>query len=220
MRTKFNAVLADWRRVKNHCRTTVGKEFTDSEPSPDFKAKLLISEHSPVRLIEVDWSWTGIKSWVATHWSRHKFEKFISTQRDDRVKDRAVSRDAIPQSAPVNFDGFANAQQLIDVFRKRLCKQAHAETREYAIDFKHALTSVEPELALMLVPNCIYRYGCPEFKPCGHFEAFRLWCDSYLEGGLDERNMLDIKTRYVLYNIFLHSSEYRTIMKLSEETKQ
>ena len=75
--TVFNFISDDWKRVKNHCRTTVGKEFTEIEPTKEFKKKLLISEHTPIRLIEVDWSWKNIKSWVATEWSRHKFEKFL-----------------------------------------------------------------------------------------------------------------------------------------------
>ena len=52
--TIFNYIAADWKRVKNHCRTTVGKEFTENEPTEEFKKKLLISEHTPIRLIEVD----------------------------------------------------------------------------------------------------------------------------------------------------------------------
>ena len=117
--TVFNAISADWKRVKNHCRTTVGKEFTENEPSVDFKNKLLISEHTPIRLIEIDWSWKGIKSWVATEWSRHKFEKFITSQRNDRQKN--YDRNEAPQKAPVNYDGYANVQNLIDAWRKRLC---------------------------------------------------------------------------------------------------
>ena len=33
--------------------------------SEDFKRKLLISEHSPIRLIEFDWSWENMPSWVS-----------------------------------------------------------------------------------------------------------------------------------------------------------
>ena len=41
-KTVFNFISADWKRIKNHCRTTVGKEFTEIDPSEDFKKKLLI----------------------------------------------------------------------------------------------------------------------------------------------------------------------------------
>jgi len=199
VKTEFNYIDADWKRVKNHCRTTVNKSATDVEPTDGFKEKLLISEHSPIRLIEFDWTWEGIKSWVATHWSRHKFEKFISTQRDDRTSN-AISRDEAPQNTPVNFDGYANAQQLIDVFRKRLCFQAARETRDLAIDFKWSLYRHEEAVANVLVPNCIYRCGCPEFKPCGHYRAFIAWAYSR---GFDRDALDNISLRYSLYNRFL-----------------
>lgn len=176
MKTEFNWLGTDWKRVKNHCRTTVNKQFTDNEPSSIFKRKLLISEHSPIRLLEVDWSWKKIKSWVSVHWTRHKHEKFVSTQRDDR-KEHEISRDDMPQGTPVDMDNYANMQQLIDIMRKRLCYQASPETRELAEDFKMSLHEIEPEMADVLVPNCIYRCGCPEFEMCKErfFFDFMKW---------------------------------------------
>ena len=121
MITRFNMfpLSETWRRVKNHCRTTDNKDFTEKNPTDTFKRKLLMSEHSPIRLLEFDWSWIGIPYWVSTEWSRHKFEKFISSQRDDRLIDD-IPRAEKPQGALVNFDGYANMQNLIDVERKRL----------------------------------------------------------------------------------------------------
>ena len=218
MKTQFNDICADWKRVKNHCRTTVNKDFTDNEPTTEFKIKLLISEHSPIRLLTVDWSWEDIYSWVATHWSRHKFEKFISTQRDDRVDGSVFgdfdpvwrdmdgkehhpykTRNDKPQGALVRFDGYANAQNLIDAFRKRLCFQASPETRELAEDFKVSLHEHEPELADVLVPNCIYRLGCPEFSMCNqrYFEIYlKRFDDKYGE----KRSLTAIRDRYDAYN--------------------
>ena len=43
---RINWISDSWVRVKNHCRTTVNKEFTDNIPSSEFKTNLLISEHS------------------------------------------------------------------------------------------------------------------------------------------------------------------------------
>ena len=31
MKTIFNAFIDDWTRVKNHCRTTDNKDFTEKE---------------------------------------------------------------------------------------------------------------------------------------------------------------------------------------------
>jgi hypothetical protein len=193
MVTKFNEFVDDWKRVKNHCRTTDNKDFTENEASNKFKKQLLISEHSPIRLLEFDWSWKGIKYWLSTEWSRHKFEKFISSQRDDRLIDE-VSRDDKPQKALVNFDGYANMQNLIDAWRKRLCHMATDEARELAEDFKIELHNTHPIEADVLVPNCIYRNSCPEFKPCGYYGKFIKYCND---------NNLPINTiqqRYDAYN--------------------
>jgi len=197
--TVFNFISNDWKRVKNHCRTTVGKEFTEIEPTQEFKKKLLISEHTPIRLIEVDWSWKNIKSWVATEWSRHKFEKFITSQRND--SQNKYDRNKAPQDTPVNYDGYANVQNLIDAWRKRLCFSATKEARELAIDFKKELAKTNPEIADVLVPNCIYRWGCPEFTPCGFFREFRVYCDFHCV--LVE----DIQERYEAYTKFLDDKE-------------
>lgn len=67
MKTKITKLNNDWVDIKNECRNTVNKEATDNVPSKEFKIKLLISEHSPIRLLEVKWRWSRIKSWVATH---------------------------------------------------------------------------------------------------------------------------------------------------------
>lgn len=213
MKTRINYISADWTRVKNHCRTTDNKEFTEKEPTEEFKRKLLISEHSPIRLLEVDWTWEQIYSWVATHWSRHKFEKFISTQRDDR-KPHDISRGEMPQNTPVNFDGYANMQNLIDSFRKRLCYCSSPETRELAEDFKTVLHETHPEMADVLVPNCIYRFGCPEFKTCGYFNKFKKYVFNnefgWHGGSFIWPDLVDISMRYDIYNQYfreMHKEE-------------
>jgi len=209
MKTRINWIGDDWTRVKNHCRTTDNKEFTEKEPTEEFKRKLLISEHSPIRLLEVDWTWEDIYSWVATHWSRHKFEKFISTQRDDRTK-HDISRNDAPQGAPVTFDGYANMQNLIDSFRKRLCFCASPETRELGEDFKVVLHENHPEMADVLVPNCIYRFGCPEFKTCGYFAKFKNYVCTHEFGWHDGSfiwpDLVSIQFRYDIYNQYFYDS--------------
>ena len=102
MKTQIIDIAGDWRGAKNACRTTVNKEHTKNEPSSKFKTDLLISEHSPVRLIRVHWFWKNIKSWVATHWSRHKWECFISTRRSDRT---GLDRGELSQDEKVDFEG-------------------------------------------------------------------------------------------------------------------
>ena len=195
MKTRINGIIGSWTNAKNKCRTTVNKGYSQYNATPEFIKALLISEHSPIRLISVDWSWSNIPYWVSTEWSRHKFEKFISTQRTDRT---GVPRDELPQGADVNFDGFANPQNLIDAWRKRLCFQATKEARDLAMDFKEQLYGYEPELSDVLVPNCVYRCGCPEFKECGFWSNFVNWA---YENGCNFHN---IESRYEAYNNYIH----------------
>lgn len=190
MRTEIIKIKGDWEEVANDCRTTVGKGDLGKEPSQEFKRKILLSEHSPIRDLIVKWRWDNIKYWISTHWARHKFEKFVKTQRTDRT---GVNRDDLPQGAKVTMTIEANSQHLIDAFRKRLCYQASSETRQYAEDFKFTLHDYEPELADVLVPNCVYRCGCPEMKTCG------LW-KHWVEKTNGEIGTSDIQKRYDLYN--------------------
>lgn len=202
MITYFNEIFDDWKRVKNHCRTTDNKDFTENEATESFKKKLLISEHSPIRLLEFDWSWKSIYYWVSTEWSRHKFEKFISTQRDDRLIDE-TPRGKKPQDALVNFDGYANMQNLIDAWRKRLCFMATKEARELAEDFKITLHKTNPLESDVLVPNCIYRMGCSEFKTCGYIKGFLNWVSKHTD---NTEWVFDIQKRYDLYNKYFYET--------------
>ena len=49
--------VTSWKRVLNAARRTIGKKPVDKEPSNSWKAKLLLAEHSPIRLLEFDWTW-------------------------------------------------------------------------------------------------------------------------------------------------------------------
>ena len=202
MKTEILKVKGDWEEVVNDCRATVGKEELGHEPSEDFKTSILIAEHSPIRDIAFKWRWPGIKSWVATHWVRHKWECFVKSQRSDRT---GVPRDDLPQAAPVDFVGEANAQHLIDTMRKRLCYQAAKETREYAFDLKKAITKCEPEIGDVLVPNCVYRCGCPEIKKCRRWEKF---LSRYYEMFGSDAEKLSIEDRYAIWNSYFDEGEW------------
>lgn len=189
MKTEIIKIKGDWKEVVNDCRTTVGKGELGKEPSVKFKREILVSEHSPVRSMSVKWKWTNIKSWVATHFSRHKWECFIKTQRTDRT---GTDRNKLPQDSPVIMTGEANSQHLIDTARKRLCYMASPETREYMEDLKMAISEKEPELGSVLVPNCVYRCGCPEPNGCK-------WFDRMVANNPNLAST-DIQKRYDTYN--------------------
>lgn len=194
MKTEIKKINDDWTLIKNACRATMHKDATEKEPTKAFKRNLLLAEHSPIRLFEVYWTWNEIPYWVSQEWARHKFEKFISSQRNDRQDD--YDRNLAPQNAPVKMDCYANMQNLIDAWRKRLCYKATKEARELAEDFKLELGKTHKLEADVLVPHCVYRGGCSELQCCGYYQRFLDWC---------AKNNLEIGTlqkRYEAYNAY------------------
>lgn len=189
MKTEILKVKGDWQEVVDDCRSTVGKDELSHEPSEKFKKSILLAEHSPIRDIIIKWRWRDMAHWVTVHWVRHKWEKFVRTQRSDRT---GVPRDKLPQDEPQTFTGEANVQHLIDTMRKRLCFQAANETREYAEDLKVAIHQVEAEISDVLVPNCVYRGFCPEMSPCGFWDSFAK--------NMSKEELLDGQERYRRYN--------------------
>ncbi len=189
-RTEIIKIKGDWEEVVNDCRMTVSKGELGKEPSKEFKRSILISEHDPIRDIEVKFRWTDIKYWIAMHWKTHIWRSRTNTQRNDRQAN--YDRNKAPQDSPVEFIGDANAQHLIDTMRKRLCYMAAPETREYAEDLKETLRKIEPELSDVLVPNCIYRCGCPENGGCKFFKN--------VIKHYPELASADIQKRYDAYN--------------------
>ena len=179
--------VTDWSRVLDACRMTVNKKFVGKEPSDKFKTGLCRSEHSPLRLMEYDITFYDIPYWVHVELVRHHIgvEKFVTTSRPDRTHS-GLTRHELPQDAPVSMTLTMNAQALINVSKVRLCRQAAKETREIWEAVIEELRKVEPVLARFCVPSCIYRGGCPEFKPCGWSETSE-YVNERMKYWLDEK---------------------------------
>lgn len=194
--TEILKIKGDWEEVVNDCRATVGKDELGHEPSAAFKRSILIAEHSPIRDISIKWRWKDMPHWVTVHWVRHKWEKFVRTQRSDRT---GIPREKLPQDEPQTFVGEANTQHLIDTMRKRLCYTASPETRRYAEDLKITLHETQPEISDVLVPHCVYRCGCPEMHTCHLWDRFVDWCMDNHEFAMGD---MPIAKRYDMYNRF------------------
>lgn len=190
MKTEILKIKGTWEDVVNDCRNTVSKGELGKEPSSTFKKSILIAEHSPIRNISARFRWVAIKYWVAMHWKTHIWPSNVNTQRNDRQEN--YDRNKAPQDSPVTFIGEMNAQHTIDTMRKRLCYMASPETRKLAVDFKATLKEIQPEWADVLVPNCVYRCGCPESVSCGFYEAI---CTKNIDC-----MSVNIQTRYDAYN--------------------
>ncbi len=191
MKTEILKIKGDWEEVVNDCRATVKKPELGKEPSSKFKREILISEHDPIRDIEVKFRWRNIPYWVAMHFKTHIWRSRTNSQRNDRQT--TYDREKAPQDAPVDFIGDANSQHLIDSSRKRLCRQASNTTRDYWENLKVTLYVLEPEVSDVMVPNCVYRCGCPEPNNCGYWQSL-----VNRTGGAIVTS--DIQKRYDLYN--------------------
>lgn len=170
--------LTTWQTVRECARETFGvgiiPKDTAPEPPSEWKTKMLICEHSPIRALLFQIELTGIPSWVSVHYVRHKYvvEHFVQSQRNDRRSD-GLDRNSQPQSAPVNHMMVCNAAEIIFMARKRLCMKASPETRAVMRAIVDALDMCgATELARILKPDCAYRGGfCPELKSCGCTET-------------------------------------------------
>ena len=188
---RFECVRPDWIRVVNAARRTWGKAPIGHEPKDSWKRNILLAEHSPIRLLEYDFTIENIRQWVTVHLVRHHegCEKFVHTQREDinaeiqKVTKQIMdifdeegllrsgwrARDYMFQGEGNDMDMTCNAQAFINISRKRLCSCASPETRyawKIVID---ALREVDPILAEKCVPECLYRGFCSEGKRgCGY----------------------------------------------------
>ena len=186
--TRMESPKADWIRVVNAARRTWGKKPINHEPSDSFKKKILLAEHSPIRLLEYDFTIEDVRQWVTVHLVRHHegCEKFVHSQRQDinadienitkkvievladagMLKDGWRERDYMFQGEHNDMDMTCNAQAFINISRKRLCACASPETREAWKLVIEMLKEVDPILASKCVPECIYRGFCPEDGRC------------------------------------------------------
>jgi len=183
MKISFLKIKGDWQEVKDAAMTTIGKD-AGASPTSEWKRRMLLCEHSPIRKLIVKWKWQGLLWFVQTHFTRHHVgvEWQVSTSRTDRTGiDRTETGS---QANPVDVEGEANAQAIINISRKRLCSQASTETRVAWRSFLFELAREEPEIEKVAVIDCIYRGYCYEYKSCGYHKtpAFQVELARYREG--------------------------------------
>lgn len=187
--TRMECVRPDWVRVVNGARRTWGKDPIDHEPKDSWKREILLAEHSPIRLLEYDFTLEDVRQWVTVHLVRHHIgcEKFVHTQRQDinseveKITKELIEilreenllrpgwreRDYMFQGESNDLDMTCNAQAFINISRRRLCIGcASPETRRAWELVIEALREVDPILAEKCAPECIYRGFCPERRRC------------------------------------------------------
>ena len=158
--------MQDWARCKEVTLGTIGKHAVTPVDSA-WKARMIASEHSPIRELTVCVEFENIPYYVATHLVRHHVgcQPYQMSQRNDRQEN--YDREKAPQDAPVLLRMTMNFQSIIDISKVRLCNQADAKTHYAWVVFLAALGEHEPEITAACVPKCVYRNGlCSEPFPC------------------------------------------------------
>lgn len=176
MERKYNPIVKitdfdiDWKKIKSACMTTISKQAGDKEPPQEWKRKLLICEHSPIRRGCISWKWEEIPYAISTHFARHHegCEKFVGTERADRT---GVDRESRSQMNCVPMEMDANIQALINISMKRLCTSADPTTRDYWRAVLEAIREYDEDIFWACVPQCVRCGGCPEYTNCGFYDT-------------------------------------------------
>ena len=182
----------NWKKIKSACMTTISKEAGDKEPSQEWKRRLLLCEHSPIRRGTISWKYDEIPYCISTHLVRHHegVEKWVGTERADRTEVKDRSQRSQMDMVPMEME--ANIQALINISRKRLCTSADPLTRLYWKATLEAIKEYDEDIYWACVPECIRCGGCPEYVSCGYY-------DHLMEGATEDEQRV-LKLRYDRYN--------------------
>ena len=188
--TNFNV---NWQAIKSACMTTISKQAGNKEPQQEWKRKLLICEHSPIRRGVISWKWEEIPYCISTHFARHHegCEKFVGTSRADRTEIKDRSQRSQMDCVPMEMD--ANIQALINISSKRLCTCADPLTRKYWLCVLEEIKQYDEDIYWACVPQCVRCGACVEpFSNCDYYKNLMK------EATMEEQT--NIIKRYDYYN--------------------
>lgn len=110
---------------------------------------------------------------INTSWITAEAPEKIDTARlADDLSEWAKYIEKLPEKfdryAPTDIAFIINAEAIINMAHKRLCRKASSETNELITKIAIQVAIVDPALAEHLVPQCVFRGGiCSEPKTCG-----------------------------------------------------
>ena len=155
-----------WMEVKRRALVTIGKNPV-TVPSDAWKREILHARHSPIRYLRFSFLIEDVPYWVSVHLCRHVHaQPYVRSQRNDRQNE--YDRNGAPQNAPVTMIWDMNAEELMVIANKRLCRMASDETWDVVQRMCRQVMAVCPEFEGELVPMCEYAGGCHEMNGgCG-----------------------------------------------------
>ena len=192
MKTIIKNFNVNWLDIKNACRQTVSMGDSKLEPASEWKRKLLICRHSPIRIGSVLWKSEDVPFYVMGHIVRHNVgcTPFVSTSREDRT---GVPRNERKQTDFVDMQMMANIEALINISERRLCTCADPTTRKYWEAVLEAIKEYDEDIYFACVPQCVRCGGCVEpFSECNYYNS--IFKDISLE------DQINVMRRYEIYN--------------------
>lgn len=192
MKTTIKNFDVNWLNIKNACRQTISMCDSEIEPTSEWKRKLLICRHSPIRIGSVLWKSEDVPFYVMGHIVRHNVgcTPFVSTSREDRT---GIPRNERKQTDFVDMQMIANIEALINISERRLCTCADPTTRKYWEAVLEAIKEYDEDVYWACAPQCIRCGACVEpFGECKVYENF--------SKQLTPEQQTDIMARYDAYN--------------------
>lgn len=184
----------NWTEIKNLCRKTISMEDSTKEPTSEWKRKLLLAEHSPLRHSLITVEINNLPFYVMGHLVRHHegVTPYVTTSREDRT---GKPRNERKQTDTVSMRMDLNIQSLINISRKRLCNQADATTQRIWLEVLKKIAEYDKDIFWACVPEGIRTCGCPEkFGSCCS-------CENIISK-MDFGERLDLTARYNHYEEF------------------
>ncbi len=181
----------DWTEIKNLCRKTISMADSTKEPTKEWKRKLLLAEHSPLRHSLITVEINNLPFYVMGHLVRHHegVTPYVTTSREDRT---GKPRSERKQTDAVSMRMDLNIQSLINISRKRLCNQADATTQRVWLEVIKKIAEYDEDIFWACVPEGIRTCGCPEkFGSCST-------CENIISQ-MDFNDRLDLTARYNHY---------------------
>lgn len=154
----------DWIACKERALVTVGMKVKNA-PDIKWKQNILKARHSPIRRLRFAFLLEDIPYYVSVHLCRHiHSQPYVRSQRNDRQSD--YDRTKAPQDSPVAMIWDMNAEELMVIMNKRLCRQADVVTRQVVQAMRDEVLKTNPEFEPFLVPMCAYLGECKEMHSC------------------------------------------------------
>lgn len=204
MRCEVRYYTDDWQKIKDSALFTIHKE-NGKYPTEEWKKKILLAEHSPIREGHIVIDVYDIPNFVMGHFVRHHngIEKYVATFRSDRTEyDEVPNRNTLQ-----NMRLSLNFQAFINISRKRYCNGASYETRMVWKMIMDTVKEKDETLFFACVPECVYRGGCSEVYPCNCDGTggmlFGRFVKYVSDKGINPNVLFNVEKRYNLYHQFV-----------------